>query len=508
MTPAPTAAADVTVVVPTLGRPSLTALLDVLLAGRPCPRVLVVDDRAAPHSPLALPAAGHRALDDPAQLRVLPGGGRGPAAARNRGWQAATTSWVCFLDDDVVPDRSWLADLGTDLAAARAAGAAGSQGRLSVPLPTGRRPTDWERGTAGLAGARWITADMAYRRDVLAAVGGFDERFPRAYREDAELALRVVARGWTIVDGTRHVTHPVRPAGWWASVRQQAGNSDDVLMGRLHGPRWRERADTGRGRLARHLAVTGAAGVALAAAATGHRRLATAAAAGWAAGSTEFAVARLRPGPVTPAEVARMVTTSALIPPAATGWWLLGRWRHRRVRRWRPPPAAVLFDRDGTLVHDVPYNGDPGRVSPVAAAGPALARLRDAGVLIGVVSNQSGVARGLLTGTDVDRVNRRIEDLLGPIDLWAVCPHGPAEGCRCRKPAPGLILQAAGRLGVPTARCLVIGDIGTDVTAASAAGARAILVPTPVTRPEEVRAAPVVAADLGAAVDLALAGRW
>ena len=68
---------------------------------------------------------------------------------------------------------------------------AATQGRFEVPLPGDRRPTDWERSTGGPGAARWATADMAYRREALAAVGGFDERFPRAYREDADLALRV-----------------------------------------------------------------------------------------------------------------------------------------------------------------------------------------------------------------------------------------------------------------------------------------------------------------------------
>jgi histidinol-phosphate phosphatase family protein len=95
-----------------------------------------------------------------------------------------------------------------------------------------------------------------------------------------------------------------------------------------------------------------------------------------------------------------------------------------------------------------------------------------------------------------------VEELLGaPLGPWAYCPHGPEEGCACRKPAPGLVLRAARELGVDPARCAVIGDIGADVEAARAAGARAILVPTPRTRPEEVAAAPEVAADLGAAVD-------
>jgi len=174
------------------------------------------------------------------------------------------------------------------------------------------------------------------------------------------------------------------------------------------------------------------------------------------------------------------------------------------VRNDRPTarrvPEAVLFDRDGTLVVDVPYNGDPDRVRPVPGAGAALHLLRAAGIPVGVVSNQSGIARGLLTTAQVDAVNRRIEELLGPFAVWQVCPHGPDDGCACRKPRPGMVLAAARALGVDPAATAVIGDIGADVGAAAAAGATAVLVPTPVTRPEEVAAAPVVRPDLVAAV--------
>jgi len=166
------------------------------------------------------------------------------------------------------------------------------------------------------------------------------------------------------------------------------------------------------------------------------------------------------------------------------------------------PPAAVLLDRDGTLVTDVPYNGDPARVAPVPGAAAALDRLRRAGVPLALVSNQSGVARGLLTMADVAAVNRRLEALVGPLGPWLVCAHGSDEGCPCRKPAPGLVLAAAAELGVDPRACAVIGDIGADVEAATAAGARPILVPTPATRPEEIEAAPEVAATLDQAVDL------
>lgn len=169
-----------------------------------------------------------------------------------------------------------------------------------------------------------------------------------------------------------------------------------------------------------------------------------------------------------------------------------------------PLPAAVLFDRDGTLVADVPYNGDPARVAPMPRAREAVEAVRAAGVPVGVVTNQSGVARGLLSPRQVEDVRLRVEELLGPFAVWAVCPHGPGEGCGCRKPAPGLVLAACRRLAVPPERTVLIGDIGADVEAARAAGARGLLVPTAATRPEETAAAETTAADLFAAVRLVL----
>ena len=173
----------------------------------------------------------------------------------------------------------------------------------------------------------------------------------------------------------------------------------------------------------------------------------------------------------------------------------------------RSRPAAVLLDRDGTLVIDVPYNADPAQVRPVPGAARALARLRDAGVPLALVSNQSGVARGLLTMAQVEEVNHRLEELVGPVGPWLVCPHAPDDGCGCRKPAPGLVLAAAAALGVDPGECVVIGDIGADMGAARAAGARGILVPTPVTRAEEVLEASEVVGTLDEAVDLLVGAR-
>jgi HAD superfamily hydrolase (TIGR01662 family) len=168
----------------------------------------------------------------------------------------------------------------------------------------------------------------------------------------------------------------------------------------------------------------------------------------------------------------------------------------------------VLLDRDGTLVYDVPYNGDPGLVEPIPGARVALDRLRAAGVRLGVVTNQSGIASGIITTEQVGGVNRRVEELLGPFEVWQVCPHGRDDGCGCRKPAPGMVKAACQEVDVPPGQCVVIGDIGSDVEAAEAAGARGILVPTSQTRPEEVANAAVVAPDLATAVDILLSGAW
>ncbi|MBF8194198.1 glycosyltransferase, partial [Nonomuraea sp. K274] len=249
----------ITVVIPTVGRATLG---DTVAAVGPDVPVIVVDDRR-----------GGPPLGVPRHVRVVRSGGKGPAAARNAGWRAADTPWVAFLDDDVVPEPGWaeavwkdLVDLPGDVA--------GSQGRLVVPLPSWRRPTDAERHTAGLSGALWATADMAYRRTALEAAGGFDERFPRAYREDADLALRVTAAGGRLVKGSRRTVHPVRADGFWASVRFQRGNADDALMRRLHGPGWRHAIGGAPGRLRIHALTTtaGLASAALATAATLARR--------------------------------------------------------------------------------------------------------------------------------------------------------------------------------------------------------------------------------------------
>lgn len=135
---------------------------------------------------------------------------------------------------------------------------------------------------------------------------------------------------------------------------------------------------------------------------------------------------------------------------------------------------------------DVPFNGDPDRVEPAPNARALLDRLRAAGLRLAVVSNQSGIGRGYITVEQVDAVNRRIDELLGPFDGFFVCPHAPEDGCECRKPKPKLIIDAARALGVDPGRCYVVGDRDSDVEAARNAGAIGIKVSGPAALEEAI----------------------
>ena len=167
---------------------------------------------------------------------------------------------------------------------------------------------------------------------------------------------------------------------------------------------------------------------------------------------------------------------------------------------------AILFDRDGTLIVDRPGNTDPHEIELMPHAADALALAREWGYAVAVVTNQPGVSEGAIDHVQLFRLHARIEELVGPIDGWFVCIHGISDSCECRKPEPGLILAASARLGIAPERCTMIGDIGADIEAAQTAGAQAVLVPTSVTRAEEIASAPIVATDVLDAVRRVVSG--
>ncbi len=163
---------------------------------------------------------------------------------------------------------------------------------------------------------------------------------------------------------------------------------------------------------------------------------------------------------------------------------------------------AILFDREGALVGELPAGGDPAQLELAPGAADAVARARAAGVAVGVVTRQS--AEHGLSSEEGARVNARVDELVGPVDVWLECTHDPDEECPCRMPAPGLIYLAAAALGTRPEKCTVVGDAVEDVEAAQAAGARVVLVPTARTSAHAIDAAPVVASTLDEAVAVAL----
>lgn len=147
---------------------------------------------------------------------------------------------------------------------------------------------------------------------------------------------------------------------------------------------------------------------------------------------------------------------------------------------------AVFLDKDGTLIEDVPFNVEPGRITLTPGAGEALSLLEAAGFALVLVSNQPGVALGRFPASALAAVDRRLARLLAPhgvaLDAAYYCPHAPAPGagrlpaCACRKPAPGLIFRAAREHRLDLQRSWMVGDILNDVEAGRAAGCRTVLV--------------------------------
>jgi len=178
------------------------------------------------------------------------------------------------------------------------------------------------------------------------------------------------------------------------------------------------------------------------------------------------------------------------------------------------PNRAVFLDRDGTLNVDPGYLSDPDQVVLLPGVGEALARLGNAGFLLVVVSNQSGIGRGIFPEAALGPIHQRMNDLLRPfgarIDAFRYCPHRPEDACSCRKPSPALLLDAARDLGIDLSRSFMVGDKAIDLEAGRAAGCAAGLVRTGAGREEErclgPGAADWVGDSLGDAVSWILSG--
>jgi D-glycero-D-manno-heptose 1,7-bisphosphate phosphatase len=167
---------------------------------------------------------------------------------------------------------------------------------------------------------------------------------------------------------------------------------------------------------------------------------------------------------------------------------------------------AVFIDRDGTIMHDADYCSDPKQVQIFDGATAALRRLKDAGYKIIVITNQSGIGRGFFSEKQYRAVESEVLRQLGNnlIDATYFCPDAPGKPSKCRKPEPGMVLEAVRDHDVDLSRSFLIGDKEIDAECAHNAGVRAIRVRTGFDKMTDASCADWVAEDLAAAAEIIL----
>lgn len=312
----------ISIVIPTYKRTALLQrCLDAVTTQDFDPRayeILVVDDARSDDSRAFVEAFARCFPDGPTVRYLRPAeGARGPAAARNAGWRAAQAEVIAFTDDDTIPARDWLSE---GLRAMRP-GVAAAWGDVIVPLPD--VPTDWERNTAGLDGAEFVTANCFVRREAVAAVGGFDERFERPWREDSDLYFSLLEHGCQVVCAPAAIVlHPARQAPLGSSLKQHRNLFFDALLYKKHPDLYREKIAAAPP--LRYYAAVVALLLAVAAPAAGLMPLAFGAAGIWLGLTAQLALHRLHGTSRAWKHVADVVLTSFAIPPLAVYWRLKG----------------------------------------------------------------------------------------------------------------------------------------------------------------------------------------
>lgn len=309
------------VVIPTYARPDLLErCLDAVMAQTlPAPdyEVIVCDDGPSEKVADLVLRKSAEAPHGPALRYCAVHATQGPAGARNAGWRMAAAPLIAFTDDDTVPARDWLAE-GLK---AMEGGADAASGRIVMPLP--ERPTDHQRDAARLQQAEFATANCFVRAEALKTVGGFDERYTMAWREDSDLHFALLEHGFEVIRADRAVVvHPLREAAFGAGIGSQRKVMFDVLLYRKYPALYRQRI-RGHGPWL-YLAISASLALALAAFLAGWHQAALAAALSWLALSLLFFFRRLAGSAPTPRNLAELLLTSALIPPVSLYWRLRG----------------------------------------------------------------------------------------------------------------------------------------------------------------------------------------
>ncbi len=310
----------VSVVIPTYKRDALLKqCMDALLLqafDKSRYEIIVVDDAGREETKRLV--EGYALGNVAPVIRYLPVQGRhGPAAARNRGWKAAQGFIIAFTDDDCLPRPDWLSR-GTS---AVRRGAAGVSGKIVVPLR--HDPTDYELNTSFLEHSEFVTANCFYLKKALAEVNGFDERFTRAWHEDADLFFTLLKRNYRLMTVPEAVVvHPVRRGHWGISIREQSKSMFNALLYKKHRDLYKKKIHNPL--LARYYAIVACSILSFLSMALNVRPIAAMALAAWILLTVSVCLTRLRGTSHSLRHITEMLVTSLMIPFLSVYWRLAG----------------------------------------------------------------------------------------------------------------------------------------------------------------------------------------
>jgi glycosyltransferase involved in cell wall biosynthesis len=250
---------------------------------------------------------------------------KGPAAARNLGWQKATGTLIAFTDDDCLPDPTWLQQVWNNYKGQELIAFTGQ-----IKVPVSKNPTDFEHVTAGLVDADFVTANCICTKNALELTGGFDEQFSAAWREDSDLEFKLLLRHIPIIRKIDAlVVHPVRKAPWGISIKEQKKSMFNALLYKKYPILYRQRIQPKP--LWYYSAILLFAG-GVTCLRTGNKTIAVAAFAGWGSLTARFIARRLKGKSKAFSHVSEMVVSSAVIPFISVYWSFYGSYRYKVLK--------------------------------------------------------------------------------------------------------------------------------------------------------------------------------
>jgi GT2 family glycosyltransferase len=326
MTPEPA----ISVVIPTCGRPNLLRrCLDALMKQTlrlDAFEIIVVDDGRSDATRQVVAEMARQFIAPVIRYIQPPAGSKGPAGARNAGWRAAQTPVIAFTDDDTIADARWLEEGLLAMAEGVSPFSDAAWGHVVVPLPP--VPTDNEKNTKGLEGAVFVTANAFVKRAALAKVGGFDERYKRAWREDTDLYFALLKEGFRVTSAPHAiVAHPAREAPWGVSMMQQANAAFEALLYKKYPDLYRSFVKPGTPWS--YYTVVLSTLMALIASVMGNPGGALLLIGLALATIGRLAWRRLRGTSPKPSHVAEMIVTSFALPFLSVYWRLRGAWQYK-----------------------------------------------------------------------------------------------------------------------------------------------------------------------------------